>query len=117
MRQITFTRGEALAKQKLAKDAGTCFACATPAHGYTDCFELFVSVSAPPPYGTPAKSSPCVHLKMGERAEGIPEVKARGGRTIVFCRQLVREDNDPDRRTFTLQHDAPLRVRLYALCY
>lgn len=107
-RDAAYARGEALAKAKLSEAPGVYFACATPAYGYTDAFELFVSVMPPTPYRRNKLSF--LLLKKGESLEGIPKVKANRGRTVVFCKPLSRDNADPDRRTFILHHDAEVRT-------
>jgi hypothetical protein len=76
---VGFARGEALAKQKLSGKEGIYFACKTPAHGYADAFEMFVTASPPPPY---SPRSPFVVLKKGESFDGIPVVKTKKGRPV-----------------------------------
>ncbi|KAH8058898.1 hypothetical protein JL720_13912 [Aureococcus anophagefferens] len=71
---MRFNDGESIARDLKDKE-GTVFACATPARGYQDEFELFT----------------------------INGINFKKGRLLVYCHDLARVHDDPARRTFELE--------------
>ena len=74
-----------------AEKEAVVFACAAPEYSYNDAFELF-TVAVPRGGGAIVRD-----LKQATTINGI---KFSKGRRIIFCRDLSRLDDDPERRTF-----------------
>ena len=72
---------------------GEFFAIATPPYGYEDEFELFIAVLGP---------DGCFVDTLRADTE-INGIKFKKGRMIVYCHDLNRIADDPDRRTFVLE--------------
>ena len=91
-RTMRFNDGESIARDLKDKE-GTVFACATPARGYQDEFELFVAAKGP--HG---------HIIETLRADQtINGINFKKGRLLVYCHDLARVHEDPDRRSFVLE--------------
>ncbi|KAH8066727.1 hypothetical protein SO694_00114012 [Aureococcus anophagefferens] len=82
--------GESIARN--LKEAAV-FACATPAHGYQDEFDLFVAAKGP-------RDRVIETLPADQEINGINFKK---GRLLVYCHDLARVHEDPDRRSFVLE--------------
>ena len=89
-RAMRFNSGESIARD--LKEAAV-FACATPAHGYQDEFELFVAAEGP-------RGRVIETLPADQEINGINFKK---GRLLVYCHDLARVHEDPDRRSFVLE--------------
>ena len=89
-RAMRFSDGESIARN--LKEAAV-FACATPAHGYQDEFELFVAAEGP-------RGRVIETLPADQEINGINFKK---GRLLVYCHDLARVHEDPDRRSFVLE--------------
>ena len=91
-RTMRFNDGESIARDLKDKE-GTVFACATPARGYQDEFELFVAAKGP-------RGHVIETLRADQTINGINFKK---GRLLVYCHDLARVHDDPARRTFELE--------------
>ena len=89
---MRFNDGESIARDLKEKE-GIVFACATPARGYQDEFELFVAAKGP-------RGHVIETLRADETINGINFKK---GRLLVYCHDLARVHDDPARRTFELE--------------
>ena len=89
---MRFNDGESIARDLKDKE-GTVFACATPARGYEDEFELFVAAKGP-------RGNVIETLRADQTINGINFKK---GRLLVYCHDLARVHDDPARRTFELE--------------